>query len=42
MGGIYEAASEHFVLKVDVLEARIMAKCKDLSEFDKGQIVMAR
>ena len=42
MGGIYKAASEHFVLKVDVLEAGKMGKRKDLSEFDKGQIVMAR
>lgn len=33
------AASEHFVLKVDVLEAGKMGKCKDLSDFDKGQIV---
>ncbi|KAK3566318.1 hypothetical protein QTP86_032352, partial [Hemibagrus guttatus] len=33
-------ASEHFV--VDVLEGGKMGKCKDLSEFDKGQIVMAR
>ncbi|KAK3565242.1 hypothetical protein QTP86_001495 [Hemibagrus guttatus] len=43
VGGIYSAASEHFVLKVDVLEAGKMDKRKDLSEFDKkGQIVMAR
>ncbi|ROL49918.1 Calsyntenin-2 [Anabarilius grahami] len=40
--GIYLAASEHFVLKVDVLEAGKMGKRKVLSEFDKGQIVMAR
>jgi len=33
---------EHFVLIVDVLEAGRMGKRKDLSEFDKGQIVMAR
>ncbi|KAK3521036.1 hypothetical protein QTP86_025032 [Hemibagrus guttatus] len=39
---IPRAASEHFVLKVDVLEAGKMDKCKDLSEFDKGKIVMAR
>ncbi len=32
--GIYQAASEHFVLKVDVLEAGKMGKCKDLREFD--------
>ncbi len=31
-----------FFLKVDVLEAGKMGKRKDLSEFDKGQIVMAR
>ncbi|KAK3507069.1 hypothetical protein QTP70_003879 [Hemibagrus guttatus] len=36
------AASEHFVLKADVLETGKMGKSKDLSEFDKGQIVMAR
>ncbi|ROL49972.1 hypothetical protein DPX16_6380 [Anabarilius grahami] len=36
------AASEHFVLKVVVLEAGKMGKRKDLSEFDKGEIVMAR
>ncbi|KAK3563491.1 hypothetical protein QTP86_030328 [Hemibagrus guttatus] len=35
-------ASEYFVLKVDVLEAGKMGKRKDLSEFDKGQILMAR
>ena len=33
---------EHFVLKVDVLEAGKMGKCKDLSEFHKGQSVKAR
>ncbi|KAK3526020.1 hypothetical protein QTP70_012785 [Hemibagrus guttatus] len=39
----FKAASEHFVLKVDVLEAGKMDKRKDLSEFDEGdQIVMAR
>ncbi|KAK3568968.1 hypothetical protein QTP86_021379 [Hemibagrus guttatus] len=37
-----QAANEHFVLKVDVLEAGKMDKRKELSEFDKGQIVMAR
>ena len=42
LGGIYKAASEHVILKVDVLEAGKMGKCKDLSKFDKGQIVMAR
>ena len=42
MGGIYWAASEHVVLKVGVLEAGKMVKRKDLSEFDKGQTVMAR
>ncbi|KAK3530635.1 hypothetical protein QTP86_029561 [Hemibagrus guttatus] len=36
VGGIYSAASEHFVLKVDVLEAGKMDKRKDLSEFDEG------
>ncbi|KAK3543475.1 hypothetical protein QTP70_022071 [Hemibagrus guttatus] len=37
-----KAESEHFVLNVDVLEAGKMDKRKDLSKFDKGQIVMAR
>ncbi|KAK3567713.1 hypothetical protein QTP86_022674, partial [Hemibagrus guttatus] len=32
----------HGIFTVDVLEAGKMDKCKDLSEFDKGQIVMAR
>ncbi|KAK3522005.1 hypothetical protein QTP70_021403, partial [Hemibagrus guttatus] len=32
----FRAASEHFVLKVDVLEAGKMGKRKDLSEFDEG------
>ncbi|KAK3536844.1 hypothetical protein QTP86_027040, partial [Hemibagrus guttatus] len=32
----------NMVLKIDVLEAGKMDKRKDLSEFDKGQIVMAR
>lgn len=36
------AASEHFVLEGDVFEAGKMGKCKDWSEFDGGQIVMAR
>ncbi|KAK3545895.1 hypothetical protein QTP70_016596 [Hemibagrus guttatus] len=34
--GKIKAASEHFVLKVDVLEAGKMGKRKDLSEFDEG------
>ncbi|KAK3542138.1 hypothetical protein QTP86_016464, partial [Hemibagrus guttatus] len=29
-------------LNGDVLEAGKLGKCKDLSEFEKGQIVMAR
>lgn len=33
--------SEHSVLNVYVLEAWEKVKCKDLSEFDKGQIVIA-
>ncbi|KAK3508309.1 hypothetical protein QTP70_019536 [Hemibagrus guttatus] len=40
--GYILAASEHFVLKVDVLEAGKMGNCKDLSDFNKGQIVIAR
>ncbi|KAI5105476.1 metallophosphoesterase domain containing 2b [Silurus meridionalis] len=39
---IYQTASEHFFLKVDVFEAGKMGKRKDLSEFDKAQIVMSR
>ena len=30
------------VLEVDVLDAGEMGRSKDLSDFDKGQIVMAR
>ena len=41
-GGIYEAASEQSVLEVDVMDAGEMGRSKDLSDFDKGQIVMAR
>lgn len=37
---MYSEASELFVLKVDVFEAGKMYK--DLNEFDKGQIIMAR
>ena len=40
--GIYEAASEQSVLEVDVLDAEEMGRSKDLSNFDKGQIIMAR
>ena len=39
---IYWAASEQSVLEVDVLDAGEMDRSKDLSNFDKGQIVMAR
>ena len=35
MGGIYLAASEHFILKADVLQAGKMANHKDLSDFHK-------
>ena len=35
-------ASEQSVLEVDVLDAGEMGRSKDLSNFDKGQIVMAR
>lgn len=31
-----------FLLKFNVLEAGKMSKCKDLSQFDEGQIVKAR
>ena len=41
-GGIYYAASEQSVLEVDVLDAGEMGRSKDLSNFDNGQIVMAR
>lgn len=42
MGEIHKGAGELFIHKPDVLEARQMEECKDLSESDKGQIVMAR
>ena len=42
MGEIYEAASEQSVLEVDVLEAGKTGKRKDLSNFHKGQIVIAK
>lgn len=35
-------ASEHCVLKVNVLKAGKKGKCKDLNEFDKGLIAKAR
>ena len=38
----FNRCCEHVVLKVDVLETGKMGKREDLSEFDKGQIVMAR
>lgn len=34
VGGIYQGTSEHFILKVDVLEAG------NMGEFDEGQTVM--
>ena len=37
MGGIYPAANEQVVLKVDVLEVGKMGKHKDLSEFDEDK-----
>ena len=37
-----QAASEQSVGEVDVLETGKMGKRKDVSDFDKGQIVMAR
>ena len=42
VGGIYQAVSEHVVLKVDVLEEGKIGKPNDFSVFDKGQIVLAR
>ena len=42
MGGIYLAASEHFFLRVHVLEEGKMGKCRDFREYNKGRIVMAR
>ena len=36
----YQAQSEHFVLKCDVLKAGKMDKCKDLRDSDKGSMVM--
>lgn len=35
-------AGEQSVLRVDVLEAGNMSKHKNLRDFDKGQILMAR
>lgn len=35
-GGIYQAASELSILKVNVMEAEKWYKRKDLSDFDKG------
>ena len=40
--GYIKHESKNVVLRVDVIEAGKMGKCKDLSDFDKGQIVMAR
>ena len=40
--GIYSAESEQSVLEVDMLDAGEMGRSKDLSDFDKDQIVMAR
>ena len=42
MGGTYQAASGHLVLKLDVSEAGKMGECEDLSHFDKDQTVMSR
>lgn len=42
MDGMYEASSNHFVLKFDVLQVGKIGKHKDLSEFYKRQIAMAR
>lgn len=42
MDGLYSAASEHFFAKVDALDAGKIGKCKNLSEFEKDQIMMAR
>ena len=41
-GGIYYAANERSVFEVDVLEAGKEGKRKDLNNFEKGQIVIAR
>ena len=40
--GIYSAASKQSVLPVDLLGAGKMARRKDLSNFHKGQIVLAK
>lgn len=34
--------SQHSIVKVNMLNAKEMAGDKDLSDFDKGKIVMAR
>ena len=40
VGGQYEAETEMFVLKFDVLQTGKMGKRKDFSEFENGQIVI--
>lgn len=40
-GGMYKTRCKLFLIEADVWEAAEMAKCKDLSDFDNGQIVMA-
>ena len=39
---MYEAASANAVLEVDGLETGKLDKCKDVSDFDEGYILMAR
>lgn len=42
VGGMYQGANEHFVLKVDALEEGKMGKRENVSEFQKGQPLVAR
>lgn len=42
MGGSCKQASQHFVLKIEVLEAGIMGKRTGLSKFDMDQTVKER
>lgn len=41
-GGIYQGVSEHVVLKTEESLETGKGKHKDLSQFEKGQTVMAR
>lgn len=42
VGGMYQGPNELFVLKVDALEEGKMGKRENVSEFQKGQPLVAR